>query len=398
MNGVDLPYLCTVIGDLSGIPVRLFSDGALMFYHSIVQLPADPFRLYQGEIQKIKNHVGYFVTTHFHYYGIVNSGTTQIVIGPSRQITGDDQELRELAFRLDLNQEETADFVRGMKSLMPMPLESILQIMCTMNHVLNAEKLTLQDLAIYDTQQNDLKQQFAKQQSEARGNLPSHDNILHNTYGVEQTLLRMIRKGDTAALRKWAENAPAVRGGVLAAEQLRQMKNTFIVTATLSSRSAIRGGMDVDAAFSLSDSYIQKCELLRAPDRIMNLQFHMILDFTQRVERIRIGSHPTRLAVDVANYVQKHLSKPISTQAMAESMFISRPHLSRRFREETGQTLTDYILKEKTEEAKRLLRYTDKSLTAIGDYLGFSSQSHFARVFRKYAACTPGEYRERYTG
>ena len=52
------------------------------------------------------------------------------------------------------------------------------------------------------------------------------------------------------------------------------------------------------------------------------------------------------------------------------------------------------ILKEKTEEAKRLLRYSDKPVTAIGSYLGFSSPSHFSRVFRSYVRMTPSEYRQ----
>ena len=53
------------------------------------------------------------------------------------------------------------------------------------------------------------------------------------------------------------------------------------------------------------------------------------------------------------------------------------------------------IRNEKTEEAKRLLRYSDKSQAAISSYLGFSSQGHFARTFKKYAGMTPNEYRER---
>ena len=62
------------------------------------------------------------------------------------------------------------------------------------------------------------------------------------------------------------------------------------------------------------------------------------------------------------------------------------------------ENIADFILKEKTEEAKRLLRYTDKSLAAISAYLGFSSQSHFSRVFRQYAEITPGEYRAKHAG
>lgn len=63
-------------------------------------------------------------------------------------------------------------------------------------------------------------------------------------------------------------------------------------------------------------------------------------------------------------------------------MFFSRTHLAAKFKKETGVTLTDFILKEKTEEAKHPLRYTDNPLTAISAYLGFSSQSHFTNVFR----------------
>lgn len=59
-------------------------------------------------------------------------------------------------------------------------------------------------------------------------------------------------------------------------------------------------------------------------------------------------------------------------------------------------TLTDFVLKEKVEESKRLLKYTDKSLSAISSYLGFSSQSHFSNVFQKYADCSPSEYRAKH--
>ncbi|RHS82212.1 AraC family transcriptional regulator [Firmicutes bacterium AM43-11BH] len=82
---------------------------------------------------------------------------------------------------------------------------------------------------------------------------------------------------------------------------------------------------------------------------------------------------------------------------MAKELYISRPYLSAKFKKDTGTTLTDFILHEKTEEAKRLLRYTDKTATMIGAYLGFSSQSHFSRVFKKHIGLTPAEYRKKYS-
>ena len=397
MENLDLQYLCTVIGNLSGVPIRLYDGEMLKFFYSFVKLPKDPAELYREDIWNIRESVGYFVTKIFNYYGIINSGSRKIIIGPTRQTGNTDQELRELAFQLDIAQEDTNDFVVGMKSIIRMPLESIMQILCTMNYVLNGEKLSLQDIAVFDDQQGILsKDAVAKQDTQrySEENIPLQD--VHNTFELEQTVMTIVRKGDTAALREWIQAAPAVRGGIIAADQLRQMKNTFIVSVTLASRAAIRGGMDVEDAFSLSDAYIQKCELLNSPDQIMNLQYHMILEYTQKVERIRLGKHPGKLAIDVANYIQHHLSEPITAENIAKELYLSRPYLSRKFIEETGESLTDFILKEKTEEAKRLLRYSDKSLTAISNYLGFSSQSHFSKVFKKYAACTPGDYRERY--
>ena len=90
------------------------------------------------------------------------------------------------------------------------------------------------------------------------------------------------------------------------------------------------------------------------------------------------------------------MSEAITTEAIAKELYMSRSYLSRKFSEETGETLTDFILRQKTEEARRLLRYSDKPLTSISAYLGFSSQSHFTRVFKKYTSLSPGEYRQRY--
>ena len=89
-----------------------------------------------------------------------------------------------------------------------------------------------------------------------------------------------------------------------------------------------------------------------------------------------------------------HISERIGADEVADALYMSRPYLSARFIRETGMSLTDYILREKTEEAKKLLRYTDKPILAVSEYLGFSSQSHFTRVFKKITGLTPGKYRQ----
>lgn len=86
--------------------------------------------------------------------------------------------------------------------------------------------------------------------------LMNSDPQQHNTIHIENTLKSMIRTGDVKALEKWFRSAPAVRAGTVAPDQLRQVKNIFIVAATLASRAAIEGGMDPEDALELSDAYI----------------------------------------------------------------------------------------------------------------------------------------------
>jgi len=392
-----LQYICTVIGNLSGIPVRLYENDKQVFYHSLSNLPKDPISLYLEDIFKIKTNLGYYITPFFNYYGIINFLQYKIVIGPTRQLPANEKDLREIAFQLDLVNELADDFVSAMKSIVPMPLESIMQILCVINHIFNKEKIKLEDIQIYEFQQSEIKQQFEDEKTDKNFEALTeihHQQEIHNTLAIEQTLMNIVRKGDSAALREWINNAPAVRSGILASNQLRQQKNIFIVTATLTSRSAIRGGMDVDDALSLSDSYIQKCELLNSMINLTNLQYRMIMDFTERVERIRLGNHPSKLVIDISNYIQHHLSEAITTENIAEYLFISRSRLSTKFKAETGINLTDFIMQEKIEEAKRLLRYSDKTSHSISSYLGFASQSHFSKVFKKFTGKTPNEYRE----
>lgn len=401
MKNIDLKYICTVIGNLSGIPIRLFYDGNPVLNYSVVNLPKDPMLLYQDPIFEITTHIGYFITPHFNYYGIINAGKHKIVVGPTRQIVHNLQDLMALAFRMDIAPDELDDFIAGMQSIVRMPLESVMQMLCVVNYILNGEKLELKDITIYDAEQQNLRKELASRNIERQPIIKTDGTYLqqemHNSLAVEQTIENIIRKGDTAVLKEWISTAPAVRAGLMANEQLRQSRNTFVVTATIASRAAIRGGMNAEDALTLSDAFIQKCELLNSIEQITNLQYRMILEFTEQVEQIRCAAHESELAVKVANYIKHHISETITAEAIAKHLYLSRPYLSAKFKKETGLTLTDFILKEKTEEAKRLLCFSEKSLLNICNYLGFSSQSHFSKVFKKYSGCSPSEYRDKHT-
>ena len=124
------------------------------------------------------------------------------------------------------------------------------------------------------------------------------------------------------------------------------------------------------------------------------LQYNMILDFAERVEKYRSGSNLSPLIRDCTNFITFHLNEPIRAIDVIEYSGRSRSYLSARFKKETGYEIGSYITWRKNEEAKLLLCYSDKTISEISTYLAFSSQPYFHNVFKKISGTTPLQYRE----
>ena len=395
MESIDLRYICSAINRLSSVPVRIYDGGVQVFFQSVFPLPVDPIRPYEKRILASPDKVGYLITEDFDFYGLVRHGRTSIVIGPSRQSLRTPQELQRLAFDLDIPRQEVPQFIAAVGAILPLPLDFMLEILCMVNHVLCGEKLQLRDLRVTDLLQTTLSTQITAEQVQSNFEAinESKPNDVYRAHQVEQELLGIVQSGDIEKLEEWAANTSAVRAGQTSSNALQQDKNIFTATVTLVSRAAIQGGMDLEDAIRLSDSYIRKCDRLSSLEEIGNLQYHMVHAFTEQVARILDCGAQSALARRVAAYVRRHLSEPIHTEDLARALFLSRGHLSTKFKKEQGMDLTAFIRQVKINEARHLLQHTDKSLLTISSYLGFSSQSHFSRAFKAMTGESPGDYR-----
>ena len=92
-------------------------------------------------------------------------------------------------------------------------------------------------------------------------------------------------------------------------------------------------------------------------------------------------------------YIEAHLAQELSVTELAAVAQTSPAYFARLFRQATGQTPHQYVIRCRIEHAKRLLRETEWSITEIGHHLGFTDQSYFTAVFRKHVATTPKAYR-----
>lgn len=95
----------------------------------------------------------------------------------------------------------------------------------------------------------------------------------------------------------------------------------------------------------------------------------------------------------IKEFIAEKYQENISLSDLADTFYLSKEHLSRLFKKETGQNLFSYIMELKLKEARRLLIETDRTLDDIAFSLGFSNGNYFSKVFKKNTGVSPSSYR-----
>jgi AraC-like DNA-binding protein len=99
----------------------------------------------------------------------------------------------------------------------------------------------------------------------------------------------------------------------------------------------------------------------------------------------------------IMSYIQSNYSEyGFSLEAMASYLGITVPYLSQYFKNNTGETLTEYIWKLRLKTAKYMLENTELSVNEIVKSVGYVDTSSFCRRFKKEEGITPGEYIRKY--
>ena len=176
-------------------------------------------------------------------------------------------------------------------------------------------------------------------------------------------------------------------------EYCPEMNCETVRICTLFTRAAIEGGVPEETAYALSDGYIQTVEECTNKSSIEKLSQKAALRFAQEVQKSGMR-HYSREIEAAVKYIHLHLHVPVTLEETAEAAGISASYLSRLFKKETGMLFVDYIQKERIEAACNMLTYSDYTAAQISEYLCFSTQSYFIKIFRKYTGTTPAKYKK----
>ena len=90
-------------------------------------------------------------------------------------------------------------------------------------------------------------------------------------------------------------------------------------------------------------------------------------------------------------YIYTQRFQPLTCSMVADFLHAERTNLSRRFHQETGVTMNDFIHSTKMDLAESLIHSRNYSLREICDLLGYSNYSYFCKLYKKYKHCPPSK-------
>lgn len=220
----------------------------------------------------------------------------------------------------------------------------------------------------------------------------------HRTWMAEQALLHMVREGDLnykSALDRAASTSNGAR--VKVKRPIQQAQVSSVIFTSLCVRAAIEGGLTPEVAYTVGDSYIQQildCQKVAEIPAINNTMYD---DFIHRVHKLRTRPGLSPEIQKCIDYIELHSNREVGLDELAEVSGYAKYYISRKFKDEMQNSVSDYSKMVRVERAKLMLESGEYSATQIAEGLGFCSASYFAKSFKRYTGVSPQEYKAQHT-
>jgi two-component system, response regulator YesN len=103
---------------------------------------------------------------------------------------------------------------------------------------------------------------------------------------------------------------------------------------------------------------------------------------------------PMGFAIEnVIKYINEHYNENITLHKLSEIVYMHPTYLSKLFKEKTGESFIDYVMRVRIDQAKKLLENLSLRIYDVCEMVGYDGPKHFSKVFKDLTGSTPKEYR-----
>lgn len=203
-----------------------------------------------------------------------------------------------------------------------------------------------------------------------------------------------VKMGNEAAFRRLYRERSIGFIGRMSRNDVRQARYSYIAFISIMNRTVIEAGVPSEEILQLSDLYIQRMDTMDSIEEIEQLRLETGLHYCRKVMHYKGYKGYSPVTLKCCAYIQEHLYEKIRMKDLSSAAALNQRSLSIYFKKDTGMSVSDYIHAMRMEEAKLLLKDTNRSIIWISEALRYSSQSYFGRKYKKVFGITPQKDRD----
>ena len=231
-------------------------------------------------------------------------------------------------------------------------------------------------------------QQQERQPKEKEGTKPRFANL-------EDGIFQAIRDNDAEKAKQLLDQL-ALRFFTHSKGQLEVLKGLSIEFIITLGRFATECGVNFEESFRRG---MLKFKELEDADTIEKVFVWLLTIGNAYVDTLTRQEFDANEAVvkKAVTYVQQHYASPdLSVVEVAKAAYISPNYLSRVFKRQVGCSILEYIRNARLEQAKLLLKHSDKNASQVAKNVGYHDRTYFSKVFKQVTGVSPNEYRRKH--
>lgn len=236
---------------------------------------------------------------------------------------------------------------------------------------------------------------YSRQYREAKDSMMNIE-MIEMRYALEGEMLNAVFMGNEAKAMALVSKMTSLTMPHRMPDELRDHKDYTIAFNTLFRKKAEEAGVHPIHIDLCSNQHVQLIEQITSKEQCHTVRSRIVLDYCRLIRKHTLKNY-SLLTQKIITYIHSDLTADLSLKAMSDWLNVNASYLSTLFKKEVGIPLTDFVNRQRIEQAKKLLVVTEFPTKTIAQLCGIPDIYYFSRLFKKRTGVTPKLYRESVT-
>ena len=221
--------------------------------------------------------------------------------------------------------------------------------------------------------------------------------LMEQRYAFENELMQAVSQGQMQKTELLLAAFSSMRFEERNADPVKNARHYSIIINTLLRKAAESGGVHPVYLDNVSSNFAFRIEELSTTSEAEALMTEMLRSYCRLVRKHSMKNYSPPIQKVVAT-IDFDLTANLTLSSLAAMQNISPSYLSALFKQEVGETLTEYVNGKRIKRAMQLLETTKMQVQTVAQNCGILDVHYFSKIFKKHTGMTPKEYRESSSG